>query len=148
MCGKGQIHTLEAVIASAIILTTLFIAMSIPNPKSGLSEFRTLQLKKYADDILTLLTIENSSGVSTLYIYIYNNDCSGLENYFEGNISEPLFNNLSLGTNLTIYNVSENYNVFCRAGYPIPEYKDVVSSFRVLIVKNSTYEVRLYVWFV
>lgn len=147
MSGKGQVHTLEAIIASVIILTTLFVAMSIPNPKSGISNYRNLQLKKYADDVLTLLTIENKSYESILTYYA-RHDWNGFRNYFKGNISEPLLENLSIGTNVTIFNVTDGYRKVCSAGYPLPKNGDVVSSFTVLIVNDSVYEVRLYVWFV
>ncbi len=148
MSGRGQVHTLEAIIASVIILTTLFVAMSIPNPKSGISNYRNLQLKKYADDILTLLTIENNSSESILTYYIRHKNWNGLKGYFKGNLSDPLLENLSIGTNLTVFNVSDNYRKVCSAGYPLPRNGDVVSSFTVLIVNDSVYEVRLYVWFV
>ena len=44
-CGKAQIHTIEAIIASAIIFSAVFFALSIPSPHRGLEEFQTLQLK-------------------------------------------------------------------------------------------------------
>ncbi len=146
MFGRGQIHTLEAMVASGIMLTTLFVAMSIPSPNLGFAEFETLQLKKYCDDILTLLTIENSSGVSTLQHYI-NGNWSKFKSYFNSSISEPLFRNLSLGTRLEVYNVSDNYTIFNSTGFPLPSNTNVVSSFRILIVNNSVYEVRVYAWF-
>ena len=147
MCGKGQVHTLEAIMASGIILTTLFIAMTIPTPKSGLSDFKTLQLKKYADDILTLLTVENNSSVSILYHYIQQKDWTGFKDYFDNNISKPLQNNLYIGTRMEIYDVSAGYKLLANSTDSLPKNADVVSSFRVLIVNNSVYEVRLYVWF-
>lgn len=144
MCGRGQVHTLEAIIASGIVLTSIYVALSIPTFNVGSAEFETLQLKKYADDLLTLLTIDNESGEGILHHYIRIGHVNEFEDYFT-NLSKSLENNLSIASRIEIYDAS-NYKLI--AAGDLPDKTNVVSSFRILIVEGRVYEVRLYVWFV
>ena len=143
MSGRGQIHTLEAIIAAGVILTALFTAMAIPSVKSGLSDFEALQLKKHADDVLTLLTMENESGESILTNCI-RNGWSGFDDLFNNTVVNPLMENLSICVRLEVYNMSDK--LVHSAGCKPIRIGDVSSSFCVLLVNKSIYEVRIYVW--
>jgi len=164
-CGKAQIHTIEAVIASAIILGAVFFALSVPSPQKGLSEFQTLQLKKYADDILDLLSVENANGETTLRMWIdycstngwNQNSKKWINDTFYNNISLPLLHNLLIATRLEIYRVNNNglQMLYCNGTLSCnAKLKNCASSFRIVAYNNISsnryelYEVRLVVCYV
>ena len=147
-CGEGQIHTIEALIASAIIFGSIFFALSYSH-LSGVSEFKTLQLKKLADDTLDLLCAEcNKTTTLTTWIGDIQNGNPNLVNRsYYNNISLPLLQNLSILTRLEIYEYDTNHNphlIYCngtlKCGNVPP---NCASSFRVVVVNNTFYEARV-----
>ncbi|WP_457548565.1 DUF7288 family protein [Archaeoglobus sp.] len=148
-CGRGQIHTVEAVIASAIIFGSVFFALTYPHA-SGAGEFKTLQLKKTADDLLEVLSIENCSYNTTLTMWIReikNGNENKVNDSFYNGISLPLLKNMSVATRLEIFEYDANHRphlIYCNGtlecGNTPP---NCVSSFRIVLVDNKFYEVRL-----
>jgi hypothetical protein len=159
-CGEAQIHTIEAVIASAIIFGAIFFAVSIPSSQKGLSEFQILQLKKYADDILDLLSAENANCETTLKIWIKEGISFGWDRVnqkFYNNISLPLLRNLSIATRLEIYRVDNERLILLNCNGTLScdaTLDNCASSFRIVAYNNTTanryelYEVRVIVCYV
>ncbi len=142
--SRGQMYTLEALIASLIIFGVVIFAMTNP-PQFGTEtkEFTSLQLKKFADDILEILDLENETHGSLLSDLVLN------EKRFQtvfGEIAKNLRNNLSIMLRAEV--LYPNGTVKFVYGPPPPE--GAVSSFRVVPVSSPpyAYEVRLYLWFV
>ena len=148
MDRKGQMYTLEALLASLIIFGVVIFAINA-SPQFGTEtkEFTSLQLKKYADDILEILDLERSDHTSLLSEWIENNNTTGFKNCFR-EISENLRKNLSIMLRVEVYDPNGNLIRNLTYGPPPPE--GAVSSFRVVPVKNApyAYEVRLYLWYV
>ncbi len=148
--SRGQMYTLEALIASLIIFGVVVFAMS-SSPQFGTEtkEFTALQLKKYADDILEILDLENEDHSSLLSSWVEKGVKSNNWVEFDTNfsyISESLRQNLSIMLHVEV--ISPNGDAKHSYGPPPPE--GAVSSFRVVPVSSPpyAYEVRLYLWFV
>jgi len=141
---RGQMYTLEALLASLIIFGAVVFAMkTAPRFGTETKEFTTLQLKKYADDILELLDLERGDHTSLL------SDITSNRTLFEitfKRISETLVGNLSVMLRAEV--LYPNGTVKYSYG-PIPP-RGAVSSFRVVpsISPPYAYEVRLYLWHV
>ncbi len=141
---RGQMYTLEALIASLIIFGAVLFAMkTAPQFGTETKEFTSLQLKKYADDILELLDLERSDHTSLLSDMVSNRTL--FKRTFE-ELSEVLRYNLSLMLRAEV--IYPNGTVKYVYG-PIPP-SGAVSSFRVVPSPNPpyAYEVRLYLWHV
>jgi len=141
-------YTLEALIASLIIFGVVVFAMAA-SPQFGTEtkEFTSLQLKKYADDILEILDIEMGNHRSLLANWIENGNSIAFRNYFE-KIDENLRKNLSIMMHVEVLDPDGKIVPGFVYGPPPPE--GAVSSFRVVPVSTSpyAYEVRLYLWYV
>jgi hypothetical protein len=156
-CGRGQIHTIEAVIATSIIFGAIFFALSVPSTQKGLSEFRTLQLKKYADDILEILSAENDTANTTLRMWIHDGLTKGWNDVgqtFYSKISLPLLQDLSIATRLEIYDAN-GQRIYCNGTLSCDVTPhSCASSFRIVAYYNVSsnryelYEVRLVVCYV
>jgi len=144
MDRKGQMYTLEALLASLIIFGVVIFAINA-SPQFGTEtkEFTTLQLKKYADDILEILDLERSDHTSLLSDIVLNKVL--FTNVFDS-ISRTFRDNMSIMLRAEV--LYPNGTVKFVYGPPPPE--GAVSSFRVVPVKNApyAYEVRLYLWYV
>ncbi len=142
--SRGQMYTLEALIASLIIFGVVIFAMA-NSPQFGTEtkEFTSLQLKKFADDILEILDLENETHGSLLSELVLNE--KKFQTVFE-DIAENLRNNLSIMLRAEV--LYPNGTVKFVYGPPPPE--GAVSSFRVVPVSSPpyAYEVRLYLWYV
>ncbi len=150
MNKKGQMYTLEALLASLIIFGVVIFAINA-SPQFGTEtkEFTTLQLKKYADDILEILDLENSTHKSILSEWVENGIIShSFTDTIWKNIEQNLKNNMSILMHVEV--LDPNGKVVYSYGPPPPE--GAVSSFRVVPVyvngKAQAYEVRLYLWYV
>ena len=151
--SRGQMYTLEALLASLIIFGTIIFAINA-SPRFGTEtkEFTTLQLKKYADDILEILDLETSTHESLLSEWIEN----GIKNNYNFSNTTWKAIELNLRKNLSIMMHVEvldpNGSLVYSFGPPPP--RGAVSSFRVVPVLTSpssppyAYEVRLYLWYV
>jgi len=149
MDGRGQMYTLEALIAALIIFGVITFAIAA-SPQFGTEtkEFTSLQLKKYADDILEILDLEMSNHSSLLANWIENNNSAAFRGCFE-KIGENLRKNLSIMLRVEVRDPNGKIVPGFVYGPPPPE--GAVSSFRVIPVKNAlypAYEVRLYLWYV
>lgn len=150
MNKRGQMYTLEALIASLIIFGVVIFAINA-SPQFGTEtkEFTSLQLKKYADDILEILDLENKSHRSLLSEWIETGvslgSWSDFDTYFK-KITWSLQKNLSIMLHVEV--LDPDGNLVHEWGPPPPE--GAVSSFRVVPVSSSpyAYEVRLYLWYV
>ena len=147
MDGRGQMYTLEALLASLIIFGVVIFAINA-SPQFGTEtkEFTTLQLKKYADDILEILDLENSTHKSLLSQWVENGISSGFTDTIWKNIEQNLKDNMSILMHVEV--LDPNGKVVYSYGPPPPE--GAVSSFRVVPVSSPpyAYEVRLYLWYV
>jgi len=143
--SRGQMYTLEALLASLIIFGVVVFAIN-SSPKFGTEtkEFTTLQLKKYADDILEILDLENSTHESLLSKWIESGFKSSTLNWtaIELNLRK------SLGVMMHVEVLDPNGSLVYSFGPPPP--RGAVSSFRVVPVSTPpyAYEVRLYLWYV
>jgi len=144
--AKGQMYTLEALIASLVIFGVVVFAIN-HSPKFGTEtkEFTTLQLKKYADDILEILDMENSTHGSLLAEMVMNQ--LKFKNVFES-IANDLRGNLSIMLRAEVLYPNGTVKSGFVYGPQPPE--GAVSSFRVVPVSSPpyAYEVRLYLWYV
>lgn len=142
-CGRGQIQTVEALIASAIIFSSVIFALNYPK-QPGYEEFKTLQLKKVCDDLLDLLSIENSGLNTTLTIWIdlIERGNSGDVNASFHPLSRAIMENMSILTRIEIYRMDGNdLNLIYSNGTLIGS--GCVSSFRIVLHNNTFYEVRV-----
>ncbi len=152
MNKKGQMYTLEALLASLIIFGVVIFAINA-SPQFGTEtkEFTKLQLKKYADDILEILDLEKSTQnlahKSLLSMWIENNNVTGFKNCFS-RISKYLRRYLSIMLRVEVLYPNGTIKPGFVYGPPPPE--GAVSSFRVVPVSVPpyAYEVRLYLWYV
>lgn len=146
MNGKGQMYTLEALIASLIIFGVVIFAMTA-SPQFGTEtkEFTSLQLKKYADDILELLDLERINHTSLLSSLVVNQ--TEFHNVFSS-IAKDLQENLSIMLRAEVLYPNGTIKPGFVYGLPPPE--GAVSSFRVVPISSPpyAYEVRLYLWYV
>ncbi len=147
MDGRGQMYTLEALLASLIIFGVVIFAINA-SPQFGTEtkEFTTLQLKKYADDILEILDLENSTHKSLLSQWVENGITYGFTDTIWKNIEQNLKNNMSILMHVEV--LDPDGKVVYSYGPNPPE--GAVSSFRVVPVSSPpyAYEVRLYLWYV
>ncbi len=150
MYGKeGQMYTLEALIAALIIFGVVTFAITA-SPQFGTEtkEFTSLQLKKYADDILEILDLERVDHKSLLSEWVE----SGIKNNnFDDTIWDNVKDNLRRNLRIMMHVEVLNPNGIIVYSYGPPPPEGAVSSFRVVPVKNvyhSAYEVRLYLWYV
>ncbi len=143
MDERGQMYTLEALLASLIIFGVVIFAInSSPQFGTETKEFTTLQLKMYADDILCILDMENSSHGSLLAEIVGN----GVE--FREVFSSIALKLRGMSIMMRAEVLYPNGTVKFVYGPPPPE--GAVSSFRVVPVSTPpyAYEVRLYLWYV
>ena len=148
--ARGQMYTLEALIASLVIFGVVIFAIN-HSPKFGTEtkEFTTLQLKKYADDILEILDLENESHGSLLSEWIEygtnKNDWSMFDTNFS-QINKILKQHLVIMLHVEV--LKPDGSLVHEWGPQPPE--GAVSSFRVVPVSSPpyAYEVRLYLWYV
>ncbi len=145
--ARGQMYTLEALLASLIIFGTIIFAINA-SPRFGTEtkEFTQLQLKKYADDILEILDMENSNHGSLLSEWIESNYNNNILNWSAMELD--LRKDLSVMMRVEV--LRPNGSIVRAYGPQPPE--GAVSSFRVVPVliggKVYAYEVRLYLWYV
>jgi len=143
--ARGQMYTLEALIAALVIFGVVVFAIN-HSPKFGTEtkEFTSLQLKKYADDILEILDLENNAHGSLLSEWIESGFDSRILNWTA--IDMNLRNNLHIMMRVEV--LYPNGAIKFVYGPNPPE--GAVSSFRVVPVSNSpyAYEIRLYLWYV
>jgi hypothetical protein len=148
--------------AAFIILGAVFFMVeSTPSPGTHAEDFSTLQLKKYADDILEILSMENpqklkkfkDTGNHTSLLY----ECveagkNGDWRNFNENFSKIglALENLSIVYKAEVFKFNEATKRFERIhcyGTCINA-PDAVSSFRIVVVDGEVYEVRLTLWYV
>ncbi len=147
MNKKGQMYTLEALLASLIIFGVVIFAINA-SPQFGTEtkEFTSFQLKKYADDILEILDLERSYPPTEEHTSLLSEWLEGKNIIDWSAIEQNLRENLSIMMHVEV--LAPNGTVVYCYGPPPPE--GAVSSFRVVPVSTSpyAYEVRLYLWFV
>jgi hypothetical protein len=139
-------YTLEALIASLIIFGVVVFALSTPSQfGTETVEYTSLQLKKYADDILEILDLENGNHTSLLGEWIEDKNWVEFDNCFR-KIGENLRQSNLIMLRVEVYD--PDGNLIHSYGLPPPE--GAISSFRVVHVSNPpfAYEVRLYLWYV
>jgi hypothetical protein len=161
-CGKGQIYILEAIMTTFIVLGAVFFMLkSTPSPGTHVKEFSTLQLKKYADDILEILSVESPQKLRNL-VDIGNHtgliyECvkagkNGNWKEFDENFSKIglALENLSILYKVEVFkfnDASKRFEMIHCNGTCI-DAPDAVSSFKVVIIDGEVYEVRLTLWYV
>jgi len=163
-CGKGQMYLLEAIIAAFVMLGAAFFMVKLA-PLQGCQEkeFSTLQLKKYADDILEILSMENTTklqkslitvGNDTTLLYKcvkkgVNGNWSSFDKTFY-DIGKTLKDNLSIMYKVEVFKFNKSTDtlekIHCN-GTEV-DVSNSVSSFRIVIVNGEVYEVRLTLWYI
>ncbi len=140
-CGKGQIQTIEALIASAIVFASVVFALNYPKVP-GFGEMKTLQLKKFCDDLLDLLSVENRTLNTTLTMWIdeIENGNEGYVNSTFYNLSLSLLKSESVLTRIEIY---KNNSLMYQNGTLKTLNPNCASSFRVVLHRGEVYEVRV-----
>ena len=139
---RGQMYTLEALIASMIIFGVITIAISTSRMGTETKEFSTLQLKKYADDLLEIYDRETVNHESKLSMWIESDFNSDILNWSK---VENELRNLNVMMAVFVY---DSNGTLIYAWGPAPP-SNAVSSFRVIPVRGgNAYEVRLYVWWI
>ena len=137
LSGKGQSYLLESVIASFMVLSITYFVLNPPISGSQIEEYSTLQLKKYADNILDILASEyNGTNLSEMVC-----NFSKFNSTFY-RIGEK-FKRISIMYKAEIY---QDQLVLCNGScYDVPE---AVTSFRPVYSNSSIYEVRLTLWYI
>ncbi len=159
-CGKGQIYIFEAVLAVIIVIGAVFFMVeSTPSPGTYIGDFSSLQLKKYADDILEILSFEDpqklrnlvdtNNHTSPLYEWVKDcskGDCSNFDdNFYKIGLE---LDRLSIAYKAEIVRVENGVFEEIHCNGTCVSISNAVSSFRVLIIDGEVYEVRLTLWYV
>jgi hypothetical protein len=159
MNKKGQMHTIEAILALLIIIGIIaFAARSAPQETQIESSVDT-QLMLYGEDFLSILDLEDENHRSWLYEEI-NGTASGSRNGAANIISEwqnTTLNSSGIFCKVEIVNltdtgqltvVNDTYGVNSTYGEP-PQ--NAVTVTRLLTLVNAeveVYEVRLTLWYI
>jgi hypothetical protein len=138
-CGKGQVFTLEGIVAAVMMLMVtyfLFHSTIIISPLTG--ESSDAQLKQLGLDVLTLLDNPSSSSNDTLQNALTSLNQSNYPYGLIDSLEEILPENVDYNLQVLYYNTTEDELHI----YPITSKtytEDTVSASRYVVIRNSAF---------
>ncbi|MBE0517326.1 MAG: hypothetical protein IBX41_08085 [Methanophagales archaeon] len=155
MNDKGQMHTIEALLALMLIIgVVVFTAHSAPRETHAESSLDT-QLMLYGEDFLSILDMERSDHTSWLYHQVngtVNESWNGTANIM-GEWQKTKLNGTGVFCKVEMVNFTSDgslNSVKSSAPYGNPPKNSIVVTRLVTLVNNPVrvYEVRLTLWYI
>jgi len=147
MNKKGQMHTIEAILALMIIIGIIaFAARSAPQETQIESSIDT-QLMLYGEDFLSILDMENETHRSWLYDRV-NGTFGDFKSNFSDQWNQTNLTERGVFYKLELYNGTNLQNFSAPYGEPPQNAVTVTRLVTLVNTEVEVYEVRLTLWYI